>query len=466
MRKPLFWLLAIVVVPLAVGTAFAQPNDIAERRNRSHLLLPSEDSQPDDPESLFAQRLGDLRTQREMRKLAEAILHDPGKYGLSTDDLERLKQEAVRANGKPPDMNSPEMQKIIAKLLARQQQGALVDDPALDPKQLEKLIPKTGSNGAPTVQPMPAPAPGPNEPMSSGNALQQPEQPDEGEVLSPKKPTRPNAAATEGDGSNPAASEARVKFIEQLTKAAGRVQGLDTAFRNSPALNQAIQDLNRDHGTMDDRWLEWAGQLGDWGDWVPRMNLSQTVQKDSDLASRVASSLSKLSPSGGALDKLDKLTGPRVPSVEAPEDGWLPVFVGLGFLVLAGAMVWAVRLRYARQAALGQAAGWRLGNWPVHPAAVRTRQEMVQAFEYLSLLCLGPTAQHQNHLDLADRLGADELPAGANPWLPLEERRHAADHLAALYEQARYAPPDDPWPEAELGAARRDLCSLAGVHTA
>jgi hypothetical protein len=137
----------------------------------------------------------------------------------------------------------------------------------------------------------------------------------------------------------------------------------------------------------------------------------------------------------------------------ADTSAWqLLLWLGLGaVLVLA---VWKA-LAAQRERRTKGAAGWKLGRWPVDPAAVGTREELVRAFEYLTLLCLGPVARCWNHLTIADRLGS----AGA-------ERRVAAAELAELYEQARYAPPDEPLPAGELEAARRHLCFLAGASAA
>src|SRR5262249_61129604 len=94
-------------------------------------------------------------------------------------------------------------------------------------------------------------------------------------------------------------------------------------------------------------------------------------------------------------------------------------------------------------------AGWKLGPWPVDPAAVRTREELVRAFEYLSLLRLGPSARSRNHLEIADRLG-----------------NGAARQLARAYEQAPSAPPADTLADSDLANARRHLTFLAGAPSA
>jgi hypothetical protein len=85
--------------------------------------------------------------------------------------------------------------------------------------------------------------------------------------------------------------------------------------------------------------------------------------------------------------------------------------------------------------------------------ARQTREELVRAFEHLSLLRLGRDAVHWNHVEIAGRLGEGD-------------RRRTAEQLAGLYEKARYAPASDPLPDAAIATARRDLCLLAGVPAA
>jgi hypothetical protein len=124
-----------------------------------------------------------------------------------------------------------------------------------------------------------------------------------------------------------------------------------------------------------------------------------------------------------------------------------------------GVIAWKFFTVQRQAATATTGTGWRLGPWPVNPNEVTTRQDLIRAFEHLSLLLLGPAARVWNHRQIATRLGAREDEAAA-------ERRRAASHLAVLYEQARYAPPSDPLPEGELAGARRDLCLLAGVAPA
>ena len=89
---------------------------------------------------------------------------------------------------------------------------------------------------------------------------------------------------------------------------------------------------------------------------------------------------------------------------------------------------------------------------PRSQARVAEHMQLIQAFEYLSLLRLGRAARSWNHRVIAARLGGSG------------DGHRAADELASLYEQARYAP--EPLTDAALAAARRDLCFLAGVPAA
>jgi hypothetical protein len=121
-------------------------------------------------------------------------------------------------------------------------------------------------------------------------------------------------------------------------------------------------------------------------------------------------------------------------------------------MIAAGVLVWRLLRGYVPGTGRFSRRGWVLGPWPVRPGAVTTRQDVIQAFEYLSFLQVGPEAQSRNHLDLAVQLGQSD---GAH--------RRSADRLAAVYEQARYAPANEPLSADAVTAARNELCLLAGV---
>jgi hypothetical protein len=118
---------------------------------------------------------------------------------------------------------------------------------------------------------------------------------------------------------------------------------------------------------------------------------------------------------------------------------------GLGVLVVVG-IIW--RFRGGRMAIVGGGRG--LGPWPLDPNRVASRDDLIRAFEYLSLLRCGESARTWHHRAIAESLGGTQ-----------SERRTAAERLAALYEQARYAPTSGGEPD--WTTAREPLTLLAGA---
>ena len=92
------------------------------------------------------------------------------------------------------------------------------------------------------------------------------------------------------------------------------------------------------------------------------------------------------------------------------------------------------------------------GPWPIDPREINTREDVVKAFEFLSVLICGPDAKMWTHSTIADELSALAVTHG-----------DTAVKLARLYELARYAPLDEPLTRAELLEARRLVCDLAGI---
>jgi len=84
--------------------------------------------------------------------------------------------------------------------------------------------------------------------------------------------------------------------------------------------------------------------------------------------------------------------------------------------------------------------------------AIRTRDQLVHAFDHISLDQIGDDARTWNHRVIADQF-AEVKPAHAEP----------ADQLAGLYERARYAPLDEDLTAGEFSDARRDLRVIAEV---
>ncbi len=134
----------------------------------------------------------------------------------------------------------------------------------------------------------------------------------------------------------------------------------------------------------------------------------------------------------------------------------IPVlFVAILLVALFAAVVWwkwsAIFPPSGRTAiALGG-----VGAWPIDPRAISTREDIVKAFEYLSVLICGMGAKTWTHSTIADELTALAATNG-----------ETAMKLARLYELARYAPLDEPLTRAEIIEARRLACDLAGVDEA
>jgi hypothetical protein len=92
------------------------------------------------------------------------------------------------------------------------------------------------------------------------------------------------------------------------------------------------------------------------------------------------------------------------------------------------------------------------GLWPIDPREINTREDVVKAFEYLSVLICGASAKIWTHNTIADALTELATTHG-----------ETAVQLARLYELARYAPLDEPLTRDELIEARELVCGLAGV---
>jgi len=132
------------------------------------------------------------------------------------------------------------------------------------------------------------------------------------------------------------------------------------------------------------------------------------------------------------------------------EGSWWPVVVlaGLLFGSLIAWRFWG--FKFNRSAA---ALGLGGPGWPIDPRRITTRQHVVLAFEYLSVMLCGPRARTWTHNTIAAALVDLAATHGETAVL-----------LARLYELARYAPLDEPLSTAELSEARRIVCALAGLE--
>jgi hypothetical protein len=434
-----------------------------EPSNPSHLPIPTGSFDPKNAEEMLAHRLRRFKEGHEhdaLRKLVENLLKDEEfKKKLSNPAiLEELQKKAKTDPGALADdprfkplfdkiRENPEFQKEIIK---GGPSPELLED--LKKQMMEKLRPGAGSaptppanQGGPSPMPLEQSPPKESAPPPVKAPLPRPQPP-------PPTPPAPSPAAP------PPHIESSSWINRQLK---GLTHGLlehmgDT--KNSPWLRDFFKNV------LDQK----SGEGG----------LKITPLENTEWARRLEGLKEYLPPLGGLFDKLGSplrnwnipaIGGdwsvplmPSLPSMsslpaapDAPSARGGLTVLWLGFLAVAALLVWKLVGRQRARVAAALSRQW-LGPWPVSPAAVRTREELVRAFDYLALLALGPAARACNHLDVAGQLGQQ-------PALDADRRREAANHLARVYEKARYAPGDEPLPDEEMAGARRELCLLAGV---
>ncbi len=131
---------------------------------------------------------------------------------------------------------------------------------------------------------------------------------------------------------------------------------------------------------------------------------------------------------------------------------WLPVIL-LVVIAVGALLAWKFWPMLANRESAAAAGVRALNRWPVDPRTIRNREELVKAFEYLSVLLCGDAARVWNHETIARAL---------RQQIPHSEM--VADELAKLYELARYTPPGEQLSPSALADARRCLCHLAGVN--
>jgi hypothetical protein len=324
--------------------------------------------------------------------------------------------------------------------------------PPIGPVTPDTPPPKVGPAPAPKVSPRPAPN-GPD--------------------------ARPPATDLRGPGSGnrPGPNAPSLPETEQDRKR--RAFQIATAFweRNfgpideTPAVKRAIADLIS--GTADMKgpdgknfWESLAQDAGDGrsvADWLKNGGLGgdwklPSLEFGSTRVGRWWSGAGSVSGSGGSSGwstsrSSGSGSGFRVLGIPGLEGSWLPVVL-MG-AILIGVLVWW-RFWYLRDPSpLGMDLPDGLGPWPVEPNAINSREDVVKAFEYLSVLICGPEARTWTHGTIAEALTALAATHG-----------ETAQMLARLYELARYAPRDEPLTADELAEARRLVCRLAGVRHA
>jgi hypothetical protein len=419
---------SLTAVLLSIGMSWlANPSDAQPNRpdqRPSHIPIPHGEG-PIDLQKLFEERLRLLDARPDLTKLKEEDIKGlidavrQGKLKIDPRLKDQFKQFLDRSGGDPNNLKlSPEELERFKRLFENMLTG---------------MKPPDGN----PITPSPAPPPTPEKNgTDQGHGAHPPDAP----------PVDPAAQA-----------EAR----EQIMRWAERLDGVARRFRDSPALQQAFQDMSKALLDMTSNALPGGERLD-----TQLASFNQMARETGGWFKDSFKSLRKFDlpsmpnvdlpswrlPSVGALPSVSLPRG--LSSLPARPDGWQTILlvVALCALVVIGWKLLGHLIAVQRRR---QRLDWKLGPWPIDPTRVATRSDVVLAFEYLSLLLLGCPAQHWNHLEIANQLGATS-----------DTRRQVAVELAELYERARYTPDNELLPAEALAAARRDLCFLAGVPAA
>jgi hypothetical protein len=340
--------------------------------------------------------------------------------------------------------------------------------PRIDPKHL--LPPKDDPGKSPHVGPR-NPRPDPMNPAPpkidprTGQPL--PPEPD------PKRPFDPENPL--GTPKQTPEQAAKTKAVEAATALWEKNVG---PIEESPAVQRAIIDLVSDADAMDaltdgkgnsifdilnnetgdgeklGDWLKggdskWEWPKLDWGplNWGKRDRDIDFGPKNSDRGRWP--NMPDRAPRTGS-SGLNSLGSFNFGGAQIP---WLLVLLVLAAIAVA-VVLWKWKDIFTPRSDVSFAADG-LGAWPIDPREINTREDVVKAFEYLSVLICGPAAKTWTHSTIADELSALAATHG-----------ETAVKLARLYELARYAPLDEPLTRAELLEARRLVCDLAGVDEA
>jgi hypothetical protein len=349
---------------------------------------------------------------------------------------------------------------------------------------IQKMVPG-GSIKPPDKNPSPSTSP-PQKSSTGDQPAQRPSAPQQGSSgpnATPSRSTGPPPTPPRGEGRDANLTERlnQLKPENEFESDVARglmhwIQGVDPNLARSQAMRQIVRGLDRSVFSNRNAWNKLGSGAerirSGWGGLRRGLGLDR-------LASQIGRHWPRaLTPRNLHWPDVRPEINVRPPNVlgGAPAatagDAWKFVLV-IGSLALGAALVWQVLAR--KSVAAGRRSGqtaWQLGPWPVDPKAVRTREELIRAFEHLALLRLGLQARSYNHQIIASYLRNETrlsgktrsaAPASAALTVDTQLRREAAQHLAATYEVARYAPPQDPVSEEDILRARRELCLLAGV---
>ncbi len=428
------WLLLSVCFALGPRMAVAQimPSDSQRRATtpskQSHHDLPV-GFDVNDAQQMMAERLRELRELHQFQDQVQGLLRHPEffnnliKQHFSAEQLQRIKENMLNGERLAQDRN-------LHQLLQQAASGQ-----KLDQQRLDNLL----RRWAEQVENKP-----PSEPEASA-MVQSPSR-------TPPAPTAPPSSAAMP--SFPSATVPHRSLLDRMEEKTTQwlMDHLDEV--GGEAFESLVKLGGNDDGAPVNEWLRAMKQADLSGG-----NFAEQAAELSNYLPKLSDFLpDRRGIWEGVGSLFDEAEPPSLPSfgdsssAAADAGGWMPAIL---CVLMLGVLVVFLCKMAAKSPAASEEETWRLGSWPVSPDGVSNRQDIIRAFEYLALLCLGPTAGTCHHRELAERLA--EQDSGNS------SRRQAVEILAWVYEQARYAPADESLSEGELSAARHALCLVTGV---
>lgn len=418
-------------------------------QDSSHLRLPGTIDR-EAAEKRLAERF-QISAEKSPLGLLEMLVKNPERYGIDPKKFEEIAREVAK---RPQDFglnpNDPKLQEMARKLAA---EAKFTPEQIETFNRLKDIIPgfKPPDLKPPDIKPPDRDKPADKDKPSDKDKPADGGKPSD-KAADKDKPGGTNTLPPSSPGTQPPSSGV-IKPSQPRKANKGWLSEQLSKLRSEGGLSGEVRERIRDFLGAETKFGEFS------------RGLSRETRR---LSSKILPDLQ-----GIRLDRLVRdilprdmnISPPRFdvslgsPSVGAPSlpsgDGLGSVLLVLVVLALAAAGIYMLARSRGWVGEPGD--GWKLGPWPVSPAAVRTRDDLIKAFEHLALLLLGRQAGASNHLAIAGQLANREQSGRGS---------EAAVELAELYEHARYAPPGEPLSETEMEMARRDLCYLAGVSAA
>ena len=342
----------------------------------------------------------------------------------------------------------------------KQKDGPPGTGPGFDPARPPGTRPKFDPTAPPRPGDPPQMNPGPPQSKMEPNPPAQPPKFDPDNPFGAPKESPEKAAKTKAVETATALWEKNVGPIEESPAVKRAIFDLVSDQEAMDALTDgkgnSIFDALRDTGNGGEGLNDFFGGADgkgwdlpkldlklDWGGRTPNVDVPDGGSSNRRRWPDLSSSSSRPGSSGGSSGGMGSfdLGGMKVP--------WLFALLLLA-AVVAAVLWWKWQALFPAGSPEAALAG--VGAWPGDPREINTRDDIVKAFEYLSVLLCGPGAKTWTHSTIADELSALAATHG-----------DTAVKLARLYELARYAPLDEPLTRAEILEARRLACDLAGV---